>query len=82
TAIGDWPTHQRFRLSGAGRVAASQEQVREHVDFYLQHPEADSAERRKFIADECTFTDGSAGKLTGEYLLTLTNKSIKKIHDD
>jgi hypothetical protein len=52
------------------------------VDFYLQHPEADSAERRKFIADECTFTDGSAGKLTGEYLLTLTNKSIKKIHDD
>lgn len=71
TAIGDWPTHERFRLSGAGRVAASKDEVRQHVNFYLQNPEADSDKRRKFIADECTFTDGSAGKRTGEYLLSL-----------
>jgi CDP-glycerol glycerophosphotransferase (TagB/SpsB family) len=70
TAIGDWPTHQRFRLSGAGRVAASQEQVREITDFYLIHPEADSAERRKFISDECTFIDGSAGRRTAENILS------------
>jgi hypothetical protein len=71
TAIGDWPTHQRFRQSGAGRVAASKEQVRELVDFYLKDPAADRENRRKFIQDECTFTDGSAGKRTGEYLLSL-----------
>jgi CDP-glycerol glycerophosphotransferase (TagB/SpsB family) len=71
TAIGDWPTHLRFRQSGAGRVAASQEQMREHVNFYLRHPVADSDKRHKFIAEECTFTDGNAGKRTGEYLLTL-----------
>lgn len=71
TAIGDWPTHQRFRLAGAGRVAASQEQVRELVNFYLKNPDADSDKRHKFIADECTFIDGSAGRRTGEYLLTL-----------
>ena len=71
TAIGDWPTHQRFRLAGAGRVAASKEQVREHVNFYLQDPTADRDKRRKFILDECTFTDGSAGKRTGEYILSL-----------
>ena len=71
TAIGDWPTHQRFRLAGAGRVAASKEQVREHVNFYLKHPDADNDKRRNFIADECTFTDGSAGRRTGEYLLSL-----------
>ena len=61
TAIGDWPTHQRFRLSAAGKVAADQEQVREFVNFYLQHPDADGDKRRKFISEECTFTDGSAG---------------------
>ena len=70
TAIGDWPTHQRFRLSGAGRVAATQEQVREITDFYLKHPEADSHERRKFISDECTFIDGSAGRRTAENILS------------
>jgi CDP-glycerol glycerophosphotransferase (TagB/SpsB family) len=73
TAIGDWPTHERFRLSGAGRVAASKEQVREHVNFYLQNPTADSDKRRKFIQDECTFTDDSAGERTGRYILSLLN---------
>jgi len=77
TAIGDWPTHQRFRLAGAGRVAASQEQVREHINFYLQHPDADSDNRRKFIQDECTFTDGSAGERTGRYILSLLNRGIR-----
>jgi hypothetical protein len=27
-------------------------------------------ERRNFIVRECTFTDGSAGRRTGEYLLS------------
>lgn len=71
TAIGDWPTHQRFRLSGAGRVADSPEKVREHVNFYLKNPAADSEKRRKFIQDECTFTDGSSGTRTGNYILSL-----------
>ena len=78
TAIGDWPTHQRFRQAGAGRVAASQEQVRGLVNFYLQDPTADGDKRRKFISDECTFTDGSAGKRTGEYLLSLLDGSNKE----
>jgi hypothetical protein len=71
TAIGDWPTHQRFRLAKAGRVAADAGQARELINFYLKNPQADSENRHKFIADECTFTDGSAGKRTGEYLLSL-----------
>ena len=75
TAIGDWPTHQRFRESGAGRVAASKEQVRELINFYLKDPSADSEKRCKFIRDECTFVDGSAGRRTGLYLLSLLNGS-------
>jgi CDP-glycerol glycerophosphotransferase (TagB/SpsB family) len=71
TAIGDWPTHKRFRQSGAGRVAETSEQVREQVNFYLQNPTADRSGRHKFIQDECTFTDGSAGRRTGQYILSL-----------
>ncbi len=71
TAIGDWPTHQRFRLSGAGRVADSAERILEHVNFYLRNPQADSQARHKFIQEECTFTDGSAGKRTAEFILSL-----------
>jgi hypothetical protein len=82
TAIGDWPTHQRFRLSGAGRVASSKGQMRELVDFYLQHPQADREKRNKFITDECTFTDGSAGRRTGEYLLSLVTGLGRKARDD
>jgi CDP-glycerol glycerophosphotransferase (TagB/SpsB family) len=78
TTIGDWPTHQRFRLAGAGRVADNPEKVRELVNFFLQDPTADREERRKFIADECTFTDGSAGKRTGEYLLSLIEGTKRK----
>jgi len=69
--IGDWPTHQRFRQANAGRVAENKEELRQHINFYLQHPEADSENRRKFVHEECTYIDGSAGKRTGEYILSL-----------
>ena len=75
TAIGDWPTHQRFRKSGAGRVAVNPAEVRQYIDYYLTDPTADSQKRTKFIQDECTYTDGSAGRRTGEYLLHLIEES-------
>jgi hypothetical protein len=68
--IGDWPTHSRFRNSNAGRVAYRKDQLREALNHYFSNPDADAAERRTFIERECTFTDGSAGKRTGEYLLS------------
>jgi hypothetical protein len=82
TAIGEWPTHQRFRKAGAGRVAASKEQVREHVNYYLKHPQSDSDKRKKFITEECTITDGSAGMHTGEYLLSLVNNFMQEACDE
>lgn len=69
--IGEWPTHQRFRAARAGRVAFDERSLKESVNFYLQNPDADRDERRQFIQDECTFTDGSSGKRTGEYLAGL-----------
>jgi hypothetical protein len=71
--IGEWPTHQRFRWAGAGRVAFDQQQLCEAVNHYLRNPAADQEKRRRFIQDECTFTDGTAGKRTGEWVLSLLN---------
>lgn len=68
--IGDWPTHARFRNSAAGRVAYTKDELREAVNLYLRDPQTDLQERREFVSGECTFTDGSAGRRTGEYLLS------------
>jgi CDP-glycerol glycerophosphotransferase (TagB/SpsB family) len=69
--IGDWPTHSRFRDSDAGRVAYDKAELREALNFYLQQPEAHLAARKAFIQREVTYTDASAGRRTGEYLLSL-----------
>ena len=72
--IGEWPTHLRFRAAGAGRVAYNAGQLKEILNLYLRAPETDSAQRRQFIRDECTFTDGSAGRRTGEFLCRLLER--------
>lgn len=70
--IGGWPTHQRFIQSNAGKVAQTEEDLRAAIDYYLREPQAELAERQAFIERECTFTDGSAGRRTGQYLLSLS----------
>ncbi len=69
--IGNWPTHSRFRQAKAGRVALTEAELSEAINFYLQNPLADHDQRRAFITQECTYTDGSAGKRTAQYLLSL-----------
>jgi hypothetical protein len=71
--IGNWPTHDRFRRSGFGRIAMNEDELREAINFYLQTPDADSTQRQAFIQRECTYTDASAGRRTGQYLLSLIN---------
>ncbi|NTV37952.1 MAG: hypothetical protein HGA82_02000, partial [Anaerolineales bacterium] len=69
--IGNWPTHQRFREAGAGRVALDEASLFETVNLYLQDEKLDDDKRSAFVKQEITFTDGSAGKRTGDYLLSL-----------
>jgi len=69
--IGEWPTHQRFRRAGAGRVAFDEAQLCEAINLYLCDPQTDQEKRIRFIQDECTFTDGGAGKRTGEWMVGL-----------
>jgi hypothetical protein len=68
--IGGWPTHSRFRESGAGRVALDEASLKDTLNYYLQNPDADREARQRFIANECTYTDGSAGEHTAEFLLS------------
>jgi hypothetical protein len=72
--IGDWPTHQRFRLANAGKVAFQENQLLEAINAYLQNPKLDAEARAKFIQDEITYTDGTAGKHTAEFFLKLLEK--------
>jgi CDP-glycerol glycerophosphotransferase (TagB/SpsB family) len=67
--IGNWPTHKRFRDAKAGRVAQNESELRDILNAYLKNPQLDAAERRKFIEDEVTFTDGTSGKRTAEFIL-------------
>jgi CDP-glycerol glycerophosphotransferase (TagB/SpsB family) len=67
--IGNWPTHKRFRDAKAGRVAQDEAELRAALNAYLENPALDAAERRKFIEDEITYTDGTSGKRTAEFIL-------------
>lgn len=67
--IGNWPTHRRFREAKAGRVAGDTRELTEALNFYLRDPAADGAERRRFVEREITYTDGTAGKRTAEFVL-------------
>jgi hypothetical protein len=71
--IGNWPTHKRFREAKAGRVASNEKELCEAINLYLKNPVLDATERRKFIEDEITFTDGTSGRRTAEYILKVLN---------
>ena len=75
--IGEWPTHQRFLKASAGRVAFTEEQLKQEINRYLKDGQADQDARRKFIKEEVTFTDGSAGRRTGELLAGLASDNNK-----
>lgn len=72
--IGVWPTHSRFRTSGAGRVALNEPDLCEAINAYLENPHIDLPAQRDFLARECTFMDGTAGRRTGQFLLSLLER--------
>jgi hypothetical protein len=69
--ISGWPTHLRFRESGSGREATNEDELREALNHYLSDPVADRQARQAFLERECTFLDGSAGKHTADFLVSL-----------
>jgi CDP-glycerol glycerophosphotransferase (TagB/SpsB family) len=76
--IGGWPTHKRYRDSGAGREATDEISLKQALDYYLVTPQADRVARRDFLERECTYLDGYAGKRTAKFLLTLEKENGDK----
>jgi CDP-glycerol glycerophosphotransferase (TagB/SpsB family) len=74
--IGGWPTHQRFRDSGAGREARDETTLKAALNHYLENPQADRDERRAFLERECTYLDGSAGVRTAQFFLSLLDGNL------
>ncbi|HEU0296428.1 MAG TPA: CDP-glycerol glycerophosphotransferase family protein [Anaerolineales bacterium] len=72
--IGNWPTHKRFRDAKAGRVATNESELCDALNMYLKDRSVDAKERRKFVEDEITFTDGNSGKRTAEFILRVLNR--------
>lgn len=70
TEIDRWPTHSRFLNSNAGRLATNMETLKQHLNDYLSDPTLDGTARQKFVKDEITFVDGTAGIHTADYLLS------------
>lgn len=73
--IGVWPTHSRFRTSGAGKVVSNPGQLQEAINGYLMDPGADLEAQQRFLKQECTYIDGSASRRTAEFFLSLLPKT-------
>jgi hypothetical protein len=67
--IGNWPTHKRFREAKAGRIATTRDELCEVINAYLRDRSLDSALRRRFVEQEITYTDATAGQRTAQYIL-------------
>jgi hypothetical protein len=66
--IGNWPTHSRFREAKAGGIVLRADELPAAINRYLLDPQADYEARQDFLKREVTYTDGSAGKRTGEFI--------------
>lgn len=55
-------------------MALNERELAAALNYYLQNPHADHENRQRFIRDEVTYTDGSAGRRTGEFLLSLLQR--------
>ena len=71
TEIGNWPTHQRFRTSGAGEVVETPDALIQAINRALDDPTEKSEAQRAFVEREVTFTDGQAAQRTAEFVLSL-----------
>ena len=68
-----WPTHSRFYQSGAGRTAFNESELGEAINHYLANPKAAQEAQRCFLKQECTYIDGSSGRRSAAFFLSLLN---------
>jgi hypothetical protein len=52
-------------------VAYNEDELCRAINDYLKDSAADLAAQRRFLAQECTYLDGSAGQRTAQFLLSI-----------
>jgi hypothetical protein len=60
-------------------VAQNEAELCDILNAYLKNPALDAAERHKFVEQEITYTDATAGKRTAEYILKILNSVNHRI---
>ena len=70
-----WPTAARVNDAGAGMNAFTADELVKELDAYLLDPGLQRENRRKFIEQELTYTQGESTRVTADYLLDLLGVS-------
>lgn len=69
--VPNWPTAARVNQAGAGMNAFNADELVKELDAYLLDPGLQRENRRKFIEQELTYTQGESTRVTADYLLDL-----------
>jgi hypothetical protein len=59
---------REFHKTGCARIAYSPQDLKEHIDFYLSHPQSDSENRKKMLFKQCEKIDGRSGERLSFFL--------------
>jgi hypothetical protein len=78
TKIGGWPTHDRFRKANAGQVAFNKLDLQKAINIALKEFPQEAENRKQFVKNEITFTDGHSAERVSEYLLTRIGRKYQK----
>ena len=57
-------------------MAFNRSELLESLNHYLLDGQAEDINRQQFIQQECTYVDGTAGKLTAEFFLSIKQESV------
>jgi hypothetical protein len=74
SSVPEWPTARRVVKAHAGKTVFSREELIEGINAYLENPDLEKVERRKFVEQELTYLNGESTHVTANKLLFLMEK--------
>jgi hypothetical protein len=76
--IGEWPTHQRFRVAEAGQVAFDKGALKIALNRALNESNFQEDNRKIFVENEITYTNASSGIHVADFLFSKIGKHYRK----
>ncbi len=76
TRYPDFEHYRKVIETGAVKLVYSEQELKQAIDFYLEHPEAERKERKILTEKQCKYTDGkSLERITNILLETVSGKN-------